>query len=794
METKETLEVTNNPRPLRDFIRIVIAYFGCLVVLSVYHHIRLYSGGVVDSVINGSFFLLVIHHIGFTAITALFISFLYSFLENRKPGFGFSVSKYFFIGLFVLEAILVEFYVVEYEILSYQILDRIFYAFGPLQLGIYALVFSTMVMVLFPVLYKYTARGYKLITRMYPFTFIIFTFFLATLITAKKPVNENKIQHLITSGVKQYLQVSEYNGSEEYPLFDKEVTDNSLYPYFKNSKGKPNILIIVVEGLSTQFIGPAAPYREFMPFLNELQKESLFYKNHLSNGAEGHHALPSILGSLPFGESGFTEANPSPGRNTMLSILKDNGYQTAYFYGGNSALHQVDKFLFEEKTDQIIDIKSFGESYKKQEPDRAGVSLGYPDTELFRKYEEAREKTGKPRLEIIHTLSTKRPYAIPDEDVFQDEVKRILGKSSLDNRYRKIVRKNRDVFASFLFADKALNDFFNSLNTKDQLSNTIVLITGSHKVEGLPHLDNLDRYRVPLLIKSSLINNPQIIDDLVSHADIAPSVLGLVNKFQTLRLPSGSAWIGEGLRGRPEKEIPLIRYRNGFKDYVLGNTYKSGSRYYTISVNAGLKEVDDEVLIDRVDNALDFFRSVNRYTTEHNKILPEEHSLVLMKKGLSKEEIIWVNSVFSGSDYDKAYGIARKLAFDGERDRALLLCEYILMNVPGHVDTEILRGRIFAWDKQFSRAERVLKECIRKYPHYTDSYAALLDVYYWSGTNQKALFVERELKNRKIDDLRLQDKIERAKRQLRSSKTKDKREDILSDVRPVITDIHFEDL
>lgn len=790
MEVKPNIDTSSVRRPLRDLIRVVIAYFGCLVVLSVYHHLRLYSAGVIDSVINKSFFLLVVHHLGFASITALFVAFFYSFLELRKTGAGFNFAKFFFITLLVIEAILVEFYVLQYEILSLEIFNRLFSSFGLLQLGLFLLMFTTMGMVLFPVLYKYTARSYKLITRLYPITFILFTFFLATLIIGKKPVNENKLQHLLVSAWDRVLEDPEYDGDQEFPLARKTVVENSLLPYFNDPIEDPNIIVVMVEGLSSSFVGPDAPYREFMPFLNSLQQQSLEWTNALSNGAEAHHALPSVMGSLPFGESGFTNISPSPGRNTLFSILEDNGYQTSFYYGGNSALQRVDKFLFEEKVDRIVDVKSYGSAYTKQEEDQAGVSLGYPDRELFRKYREDLTVSEEPFLDVFLTQSTRKPYLIPESGTYEALVEDIISKDELPKRSQRIVKRNKELMASFIYADRALEEFCAMLKKRPGYNNTVILITGTHKTEGLPQLDNLERYRVPLLMFSPLLKNPAQFNHLVSHADIAPSLLGLLHRGSRLRLPAGCAWLGYGLGKTDNKPIPLIRYHRGLKEYILGNTLVSQERYYTINETGELSALEDDNTRLIIDSLFTHFKRVNRYVTKKDKLIPEAFALVQSRKGLSKEEMIWVHSVFNGSNYDQAYNTARKLAFKGEKERALLLCEHIMMNVPGHVDTEILMGRIHAWDRQFGLAERILKECIRKYPLYTDSYAALLDVYYWAGINRKALAVERSLKSRNIEDRYLQDKIERAKKQM----DKAEREEMLSDMRSAKGRLDFEDL
>lgn len=779
-------------RPLRDFIRLAITFFCCLVLLAGYHHIKLYSNGVIDSVINRSFALLLIHHIGFTAITSLLLAFVYSFLERRRAGMGFTFCKGAFILIFMVEALLTEYYVQEYEILGAGITDRFLNAFTALQLGLYLLVFLTMSLVIIRVVYPYTKRSYRLINRMYPFTFILFTFFLATLITGKKPVNENKIQHLVTSSWELLADDPEYAGDAEYPLAGDFQLDEGLTGYFELKETAPDIVLVLVDGLGTQFVGDDAPFKAFMPHLNSLQKRSLYWKNHLSNTAEGHNAFPTVLGSLPFGDKGFAQATPAPGRNTLFSLLKLNNYHTAFYYGGNSALHHYDKFCFEEKVDLIVDNKSFGSEFEKQPADRAGISLGYPDKEVFRKWGADPRPDSGPMLTVIVTQSSKKPFLIPQEEVYTSKAKAIL-ESLKDTRTKKISRKHREVMAGFMYADDALKQFMANALGSPAYDNTIFVITGTHNVDDLPKMDNLDRYEVPLLIFSPMLKSPAVFEDLVSHADLAPSLLGLVNSVEPLNLPGQSAWLGDGLSIKKPKTIPLFRHANGIKDMVVEGHFLSGNRVFAIEERSDLRALDGDALREKLIAERRYFRSVNRYVMAQNKILPDSLSLYKMDKGLSKEEQIWVNSVFSGNDFDRAYNTAKRLAFDGDRERALLLCAHILKNVPGHVDTEVLTGRIAAWNGQYGKAERILKECLRKNPLYADTYAALLDVYYWSGNNHKATELEKTMKDHQLQDADLQEKLLRAYRSVKKDTTAKNHYKAIS-LEGGISETHFDDL
>jgi len=82
------------------------------------------------------------------------------------------------------------------------------------------------------------------------------------------------------------------------------------------------------------------------------------------------------------------------------------------------------------------------------------------------------------------------------------------------------------------------------------------------------------------------------------------------------------------------------------------------------------------------------------------------------------------------------------------------------------VDSEILLGRIHAWEGDYRTAEDILQQVVQKYPVYPDGYSALLDVYFWSGQHQKAQYLEPAIKANLGGSNSLKDKMDRARRLL----------------------------
>lgn len=767
MQVENNIPKNGTPKKLKDFIPLLLTFFVALFILSMYQNLSLYLSGVIDSIFNKSFFHLLLNHTGYVAITALILSFLFNYLENKKAGLGYKTTRIILILLICIEALLIQYYIQNYEILGTGILgiyksDTVIFSLLPV-IGLLLICFALCYYV-----QKFTAKTYTVISRMYPVTLILFSLFLATLYADKKPINENKTHHLISSLKDYALENDTYEGTAEYPLLKDYTKEDVLSTYFNIKEEKPNIIFLVVEGLGSDFIGDKPDYKGFTPYLQELTTKSLFWENHLSNSGESFAAIPNILGSLPFGEEGFTNLNNYTNRNTLYSILKKNGYATSFNYGGNSALNYIDKFLDEERVDRIIDKKVFNQNYSLQEEDAAGISLGYPDAELFKKFNASFFSTKKPRLDFFVTLSTKNPYAIPNAEKYLQLVeKQLANKKIYTKRARKIISNNKELYASLLYTDSAVKSFLENYKTKPEYKNTIFIITGTHNSTDLPQATNLQKYKVPLLLFSPLLKTPKKIKSLTSHADITPSLISFLDANYTIKVPTKNAWLGSSLvhenTFKMDKEIPLFKRRKAIVDYISGSNFISKGNVYKLYKDLDLLEEEESSNKDVIKERFRYFKSVNKYVTATNKIIPEDLSIYVTKtKEFSKQDQIWVESVFNDKDFDNAYETARDLAFNKEWDRSLLLCNYILSKIPRHADTEILVGRVYAWKKEYNNSIQVLEEVIRKYPTYEDGYAALLDVYYWSNNNDRVPEIQEIIQENNISSKEIAVKLLRA--------------------------------
>ena len=765
---------------LKQYTRLIISFFGCLLVLTLYQYGTLYFKGVVDIIFGSSFFIAAIHQIGFASIVGVILTFPFNFWENLRPRYGFNLIFAVLSILLIVEALLISYYCTALVPLgsdllgySYEDIKITIVNSGSAWMYVSVLVGIAFIIGLFLGLYRITSKYYHHISRMYPFTIILFSLFMMTLFVAGKPINQNKTQYLALNLYETSTEDNTYTSDIEYPLLKSKKTENTLGEFFNLKDKKPNLVFIMVEGLGRDFMGEGAEYQGFTPFLDALSKKSLYWENCLSNTGRTFGILPSLMGSLPFGKSGFMELEKYPNKMTLYGILKNNGYHTSFYQGTNSSFDNVDRFLLSENVDFVLDKSGFGSKFTLQAEDAAGSTWGYPDGELFKKSMSLPRKTGQPRMEVYMTISTHEPFIPPKKEFYQREVDNILSKGQYKGKIRKVIEKNQDVFATLLYTDDALKYVFEAYKTQPDYDNTIFIITGDHRLIPIPQRNNLSRFHVPLIIFSPLLKSTKKMSAVNSHFDVTPSLLAMLQSSYELKMPNKVAWMGSALDTHSEfrciKDIPLMRNKNELKEFVSGKKLYSDGSVFSIDEHMNLGSSYGS---SKLESKLENFKSMNAYVTSNNKIIPDSLvTFTVPKDRFTDSETVWINSVYNGQDSDKGYFVARKLAFDGQYDKALLLCRYNLSNAPSHIDTKILMGRINVWRGDYDKSIEILKGCISMNPNYIDSYAALFDVYFWSGRNKEALELIDQVEQNSSGVAEIADKIARARRVVKKKET-----------------------
>jgi len=418
--------------------------------------------------------------------------------------------------------------------------------------------------------------------------------------------------------------------SNEYPFLRKDQTPDVLGKYFNVGADKPNLVFIIVESLGRAYSGEGAYLKSFTPFLDSLETKSLYWENGLSTAGRTFEVLPSVFGSMPYGKSGFAELGADmPDGMTLISLLKERGYVSRFFYGGDATFDNMKMFLNKQQLDYLIEEKDFGPEYKKMPPLKSGgFTWGYGEKDIFKKGFEVLEKAGpEPRLDIYLTLAMHDPYSIPDQDYYNQKVEERLNTFYFSEAQKAEYLMYLPNYASILYFDDALRSFFEMYQKRYDYKNTIFFITGDHRMSSPPIATQIDRFHVPLIVYSPLLKTSAKFSSVVSHLDFAPSVLAFLKKNYNMDFPSVVPWIGQGLDSmttfRSTLSVPFIRTKSEIIDYIDGDYYIVNSQLFKVSENLGINQITDEKKLTEIQRKFEKFKADNLKACLNNALIPD---------------------------------------------------------------------------------------------------------------------------------------------------------------------------
>lgn len=748
-------------------------------IITIFEYVaKLISGIVIPNLVT-SFIYRLCNDFGTGILIALLFFPIYFLLKYVKDSLRITIIKIIFSIIIVAQFALTKYHLTTLvnlgaDILGYSFADMFTTVTASESLSVLYFIPFILCPIFFIIVYKKISKT----TINKTFTLVILGIILLSIglklfsSDFSETMNQNKLAFFTADIIrfqsdKNDFDVSKLNYKKEYPLVQPfSSSPDVLAPFFQINEEKPNIVMIIVEGLGDEFIGKNA-YSGFTPYLDSMIPKSLYWENFVSNAGRTFGALPSILGSLPYGEKGFLELNPLPSNISLVSILKANEYTTSFYCGDESSFDRKINFLEYNGIDNIVDINKFGSGYEKTKPNSGGFTWGYPDREIFRKTLSELDGKKSPRLDIITTLTNHEPFEFPQKKEYLKKVDSILNTNTTLKVSKGEVETYKDIFASLLYTDNAIKIFINSYSKRPEYKNTIFVITGDHRLIPIAQKDKLCRFHVPLYIYSPLLKKPKTFKSVSSHWDITPSLVSfLMNNYKMNKMEK-TAWMSTGLdtvkQFRNIHTIPIMQNKGNINELIYKDYLYSNGDLFKIDENFETTKITDSEMLRTIKDSLNEAKKLNAYLTQKNKIIPNTINVYTKPAfEFSKVDLALIKKLTKGLTYDEVFLRAREFAFNNERDKARLLCNYILNEFPNYGDVRTLKGRTLAWDKQYEKAEKELTEVIKRTPYFSDSYLALMDLYWWTSQDNKGIIIAKQGLKNKVKDPELGIKLAQA--------------------------------
>ncbi|MBL0048144.1 MAG: sulfatase-like hydrolase/transferase [Bacteroidetes bacterium] len=298
----------------------------------------------------------------------------------------------------------------------------------------------------------------------------------------------------------------------EYTYFKKDEIEKLapfIHPANAKEFKKQNVVIIILESFSKEYIGYFNNGKGYTPFLDSLAAHSFVCENAFANGKKSIEGIPAVLAGVPslMENPYLTSVYGSNQIDGLGALLQRKGYTTSFYHGGNKGTMGFDAFA---------KLAGFANYYSRSdytnEADFDG-NWGIYDEPYFRYFAQQLQKTDQPFCSAIFSLSSHHPYPIPE-------------------KYKnKFPKGTLEIHASIGYTDYALAQFFALASRMDWFKNTLFVITADHTslAETPYYQGKIGSYSIPILFYKADNSMTGKSNEITQQIDILPSVLAALN-------------------------------------------------------------------------------------------------------------------------------------------------------------------------------------------------------------------------------------------------------------------------
>lgn len=327
-----------------------------------------------------------------------------------------------------------------------------------------------------------------------------------------------------------------FDNDELEELYSPIHKDLKINQFIDGDAKGYNIFMIILESHGQEMVSFYNEKRTetITPFLDSLLASSLSF-NGMANGRQSIEALTSILSGLPsLMSKDYVESRYAANRlDGFGSILKQHGYSTAFFHGGNNGTMNFNSSAFSAGFDNYYGRDEYGND------DDYDGTWGISDMPFLQFTALKLNEMPKPFAAGVFTLSSHHPFKLPKGYELPD------GNYATD--FEKTVR----------YTDDALRHFFETISKYDWFDSTIFVIVGDHvnpEHRYDNYLNGYGQYQIVTAFYAPCIIKPLRTNIMAQQTDIGVSLIAALgyndsifsfgrNVFDSLQEPCFSSYL-----------------------------------------------------------------------------------------------------------------------------------------------------------------------------------------------------------------------------------------------------------
>lgn len=274
----------------------------------------------------------------------------------------------------------------------------------------------------------------------------------------------------------------------------------------------PNILLILWESFTSKALGLQEGGIPVMPGMEKLMKQGVYFSNVYASGDRTDKGIVSVLSGYPAqpATSIVKEPQKAGKLRALPSLLAGFGYDTRFFYGGETEFANMKAYLLGSGFKSITDVNSFSEKDKNS---KWGAHDNVVKDSIINTLSRAR----RPFFFNWLTLSSHEPFETPVSVVIPGE----------DDRSKFL--------NSLHFSDSVIFRLISRGQEQPWWDSTLVIIIADHGHRLPRSISRKEDFHIPMIWTGGAIQNKGItISTVMSQTDLAATLcnqLGIANQY-----------------------------------------------------------------------------------------------------------------------------------------------------------------------------------------------------------------------------------------------------------------------
>ncbi|MEQ9063580.1 MAG: sulfatase-like hydrolase/transferase [Vicingaceae bacterium] len=363
---------------------------------------------------------------------------------------------------------------------------------------------------------------------------------------------------------------------------------------------KKNIIILVMESLSREYVGQYNEGKGFTPFLDSLMGKSLVFRNAYANGKRSIEALPAIFSALPNLMNEAYRTSPYAGNQlqSLASILRGFNYTSHFFHGGRNGTMGFDSYTVSAGFDNYYGLDQY-----PSKNDFDG-NWGIYDIPYFKYVARFQAGLKQPFMCGIFSLSAHHPYSLPA------------------GYQGNCPAGPLPIHKTVCYSDDALRHYFKIAATQPWYQESVFLITADHTAQSASpkYKTTSGIYAIPLIIFDPSNPNGYEVIKTTQQADITPTLLNYLG-FPVNMIAFGQSAIDTNSKGM------AVNYLNGLYQLIEDDHIILFDGQHVVAAFASDENGTEHALDNNMPAVLESEKKLKSIIQQYNKRLVENDLL-----------------------------------------------------------------------------------------------------------------------------------------------------------------------